>query len=696
MASQTTEGAFWTQGSAQVPFPGPDPGPARATVAGQALLLENRVLRCEWIVAGDALRPGRFRDLLSGAVLDGWGPECFRLELEGAPRGGHRDLPASAFRVVSVVREHLGGDPGAARAAARCAGWRVTVTLAAEAEGVHCLWCATLRDGANYIRMTLRPAEGAFPPPVRGAVLVEGVTPGAAVAGAVQGSPLVAGPWFLGCEHPLAENLATGAGPAARVRCGLRFGLGQGGRSDTASAILGVAPAGQTRRAFLYYLERERAQPYRQYLHYNNGYEIGCEYWRRRAAGAEAEALAFQAEQGRRWVGLIRAFNAELAAARGVPLDGFVHDFTWDDDTRPWEFHRGFPDGFAPARAEAARYGAGIGVWFSPVGGYPCRPSRVKAGQALGFLTTPSGLTLACPHYRRRFREACLAMVRDEGAGYFKFDGFGAGNNQAGAGPYAADVEGLLEVIEAMRRERPEVLINASTGSWPSPFWLRWVDMIWRQGADSHVQGKGSPRQQWITYRDAATHAGVVRRAPLYPLNALMLHGVFINRAPFAGNPYGPSPAEPPLDPGDIRDEVRTFFASGTALQELYVNPELMTSAGWDCIAEAARWARANAAVLADTHWVGGDPAGGAAYGWAAWSPHKAILTLRNPDDRRQEAVWPLADLLELPREAAAAFRVAGPGAAPLHDQPAALPAEGALRTALGPFEVRVFELRPV
>jgi len=45
------------------------------------------------------------------------------------------------------------------------------------------------------------------------------------------------------------------------------------GETLTQSFVLGVAPAGQMRRAFLYYLERERAHPYRPFLHYNSWYD---------------------------------------------------------------------------------------------------------------------------------------------------------------------------------------------------------------------------------------------------------------------------------------------------------------------------------------------------------------------------------------------------------------------------------------
>jgi hypothetical protein len=175
-----------------------------------------------------------------------------------------------------------------------------------------------------------------------------------------------------------------------------------------------------------------------------------------------------------------------------------------------------------------------------------------------------------------------------------------------------------------LRAEKPDIYINETTGTWPSPFWLLYVDSTWRGGADHDFCGKGTPRQQWITYRDAQTYANVVQRGPLYPLNSLMLHGII-----FAKNAAKLETA----DDADFADEVRSFFASGTQLQELYLTPKLLDQKNWDDIAAAAKWSQTNADVLVDTHWIGGDPAKGQVYGWAAWSPGKAVLALRNPDD---------------------------------------------------------------
>jgi hypothetical protein len=67
-----------------------------------------------------------------------------------------------------------------------------------------------------------------------------------------------------------------------------------------------------------------------------------------------------------------------------------------------------------------------------------------------------------------------------------------------------------------------------------------------------------------------------------------MIHGIFINDVPLAGNPYDPSLPRQTYDLGDIRDEVRSYFATGVALQELYINPARMSGAAWDALAEAA------------------------------------------------------------------------------------------------------------
>ena len=92
-------------------------------------------------------------------------------------------------------------------------------------------------------------------------------------------------------------------------------------------------------------------------------------------------------------------------------------------------------------------------------------------------------------------------------------------------------------------------------------------------------------------------------------------------------------------------------------------------------------------------HWIGGDPARGQVYGWAAWSPAGAVLALRNPADRPQAITIDPGATLEAPEGTAAAWRVSAVhGAA---NVPATLHAGQPARIELAPYEVRVWDLAP-
>ncbi len=260
-------------------------------------------------------------------------------------------------------------------------------------------------------------------------------SPGAEVRGVVDGSPVVAGNWFFAAEHPLSKSsVVAKAGQADLPRFTCSYAVGEGLRPGSPRqfrSLVGVTPAGQLRRGFLYYLERERAQPYRPFLHYNNGSEIGCEYWSRKLFGKPGEAVAFRRRQQQIWLDAIDAFGRELVTRRQVVMDSFAHDFEWDDENLVWQFHEGYPDGFRPAQQTAAKYGGHVGVWLSPFGGYPGQGARLESGRRQGFETDRLGLTLAGPRYFARFHAACQGMVDQYGVNYFKFDGFGAGNRAA-------------------------------------------------------------------------------------------------------------------------------------------------------------------------------------------------------------------------------------------------------------------------
>ncbi len=145
----------------------------------------------------------------------------------------------------------------------------------------------------------------------------------------------------------------------------------------------------------------------------------------------------------------------------------------------------------------------------------------------------------------------------------------------------------------------------------------------------------------------------IVQWGPLYPLNSLMLHGPCIGERA--------NPAQMDRDEKSVADEIWTFFGSGTNLQELYISPHLLTPTMWDELAAAAKWSRANADVLVDTHWIGGDPGVGDVYGWASWQPRGGIVVLRNPSDKPGNYDLELARDLELPDQYLTDYRLTSP-----------------------------------
>jgi hypothetical protein len=140
---------------------------------------------------------------------------------------------------------------------------------------------------------------------------------------------------------------------------------------------------------------------------------------------------------------------------------------------------------------------------------------------------------------------------------------------------------------------------------------------------------------------------------------------------------------------------VHSYFATGTDLQEMYITPKLLTGTDWDALAKTAKWSRANADVLRDTHWIGGDPGRLDVYGWAAWSPQKAFITLRNPDDKPQLAILDPGRQLQLPEGAMRSFNVRDVWHTGGSDVPKNLDVDGPTTIKLQPFEVLTLQLTP-
>lgn len=436
-------------------------------------------------------------------------------------------------------------------------------------------------------------------------------------------------------------------------------------------SVTGVSPEGQKRRAFLYYLERERARPYKQFLHYNCWWDITTD-----------GASSFTSDQ---LLERMNAWNEKLIKPYGVNLQSFVFDDGWDNVDSVWYFDPvKFPDGFTPEAELCRKFNSGIGVWMSPFGGYGHnKQKRLESAPGQGLETNEKGLSLAGANYYNRFLTRAVDMLDNYKVNYFKFDGFGGSEPK-----YLPDMEAGARLIKTLRQHNPDVFVNITVGSWPSPFWLKYADCTWRGSGDLHMAGKGTRTSKFMTYRDGTLHNNIVDKAPYYPLNSIMVVGIAYANLGLPQLYINDSIA-------DFKDMVWSFFGAGSALQELYISHDRMKTEFWPVLAEAAKWVKSNEDVLYDTHWIGGSPINMEIYGFASWTPRKGIITLRNPDDKEKEFVCILDNILEIPDKYKGNFRLQSVRSDDADKSVSKIDSGESLKLVLQPFETKLFELIP-
>ncbi len=626
--------------------------------------LSNHAISATWSLRGGSLRWQSLTNHYTGAQLSLDESVFVLLPKEGPA------LHSADFKILEApVQRDIPPALTSAKAADRLPGREVRIELEDSSAHIRVLWKAILREDANYIRQEITVRALNQPLALAEIALIDAVVPGGAVSGNVKGSPVTAGTWFFGFEHPLSDCRVR----ADRATCWLSRELPlQAGQSVTYSSVVGVAHPTQLRRDFLHYVELERAHPYRTFLHYNSWYDLGF----------------FDRYNEQSAVDVVQRFGEELTKKRGVKLDSFLYDDGWDDPATLWKFNPGFPDGLTKVSQTAAAYGAAPGIWLSPWGGYDGpKEQRLASARAQGFEINEGGFALSGPKYYRYFRDTCLDLIAKYGVNQFKFDGTGNANQVIKGSEFDSDFDAAIHLIGELRARKPDLYVNLTTGTYPSPFWLFYADSIWRGGEDHSFAGVGSNRQRWITYRDSQIYRWVVEEGPLFPMNSLMLHGMIYAR-------YAKRLGDDPNH--DFADEVHSYFGTGTQLQEMYITPTLLSNDDWDVLAETAKWSRNNAQTLKDSHWIGGDPARLEVYGWASWSKEKAIVTLRNPSDKPQDFIAPLAALLELPAGSANNYSAREPwqshGAKPV----ITIHAQEAHTFHLQPFQVLTLELMPL
>ena len=225
-----------------------------------------------------------------------------------------------------------------------------------------------------------------------------------------------------------------------------------------------------------------------------------------------------------------------------------------------------------------------IGLWIGPFGGYGDRQvARVAwARDQGGEVEAPYGLLcVAGDRYGSELARTIAAWTA-AGVGYWKLDGLRFGcaepghGHPTGAGGRTAQMDRFERVMGAARRADPDVVVAFTSGSNPSPWWLRTADFLWRGGLDDSGTGFPGPRHEsFATYIDARLH--LLRRCAV-PVSAIVTFSVVESEA----CRY--------RDPGEsLADWTRhcwLIVGRGTQHHDLYVSPGSLSEAEWAALAD--------------------------------------------------------------------------------------------------------------
>lgn len=443
------------------------------------------------------------------------------------------------------------------------------------------------------------------------------------------GQPVAAlvprGSAFFGVEYPTAENhLDPAPGGRYELRCGQEYGAIIGSKSlESDWVVAGLCPDAHVKKWFFYYLDRMRSAPLRPYALYNTWYDLRSpEYpnWSADRVMSERTCLA-----------MARVLREKMES-HGIRLDAFVLDDGWDVYDSDWVIRKEqWPNGFKPLADELAKTGTSLGVWFGPTGGYSFHDRRLAWMKGHGYETVGDMLCVAGANYGALLRRRVTDLVERDDVGYFKWDGIQFSCSEPGHGhptdiySRRAVMESVAAMCRAARHFQPDMFLNISSGTWLSPWWVRFANTIWMQGEDYGFADVPSisKRDGAITYRDFVLYDDFRVQDRWFPIANLMTHGII------KGKDFSVGVERELLD--KFTDDVLLYFARGVSMYELYVSPDILSDGEWTSISKSMAWARDRFPILMNTEMVGGNPMKGEPYAYVHFKGSRGIVAARNP-----------------------------------------------------------------
>ncbi len=441
---------------------------------------------------------------------------------------------------------------------------------------------------------------------------------------------------FWGVEYPAATTTLTSQGDGSfALACGHEMGV----RVDSTWVasqwvVTGLCPDRHLELWFSRYLEDIRVAPLRPYLLYNSWYDVRAPEYTEAPENIMNEANVLR---------IVADFGREMWQKRGLRLDAFVLDDGWDVYKSDWVLRpEEFPRGLTPISQALDSMGTKLGIWLGPIGGYSHRDWRVGWMKEHGYKAVGDQMCVAGTRYHALLKERVLDFVKEHGVGYFKWDGIQFSCSEADhghpVGVYSrrAAMEAVIDLCTSVRAARPDIFLNITSGTWLSPWWLKYANTIWMQGADYGYANVPSisRRDAAITYRDHVLYEDFSINGFWFPIANLMTHGII------KGNLQKLGGEDEPLD--KFTNNVLLYFARGVTMWELYISPNLLTDREWDALAKSIAWAKDRFDLLTHTAMIGGHPGRREPYGYVHFAGSRGIVAVRNPFIEPKQITIPL------------------------------------------------------
>ncbi len=427
---------------------------------------------------------------------------------------------------------------------------------------------------------------------------------------------------FFGLEYPASENRYS---REEGLECGQEFGARIGDAWIESEWVAeGLTPDTDVKKAFFAYLDEIRVAPLRPYTLYNSWYDLRSpEYPKIPPENRMSETSAMK---------MTRLLRTNMIDRYGINLDAFVLDDGWDVYDSDWVLRPdAWPRGLKPLATALAETRTSLGIWLGPTGGYSFRDRRLAWMTGHGYESVGGQLCVGGTRYGALLKRRVHDFAAKDGVGYFKWDGIQFSCSQPDHG-HPTDVysrravlESVIGMVDTVRHANPGMFLNITSGTWLSPWWLKYANTIWMDGQDYGYADVPSisKRDAAITYRDFVLYEDFHIKGLWFPVSNLMTHGIIKGKIQLLGSP------EEPLD--KFTDDALLYCARGVSMYELYISPDIMSGGEWGAIARSLAWARDRFPVLMHTAMIGGNPLEREAYGYAHFNGRRGIIAARNP-----------------------------------------------------------------